>query len=146
LNALTKEEVKEMNRVIINNSYKKCVGSEKAALLEALPDFNWSSPSSTYIGHHSGRVNGSTLKKEIFFYERDKRAWELFTEPTHFRIYNDLGRNDPCGCGSEKKFKICCYDDYEEVKRIWQTISDKHLGLRISAHPTAEVEQSIFSF
>lgn len=146
MNTLTAEQVKEINRVIINNSYKKCVGNEKSALLEALPLFEWSSPSATYIGYNSGRVSGSTLKKEIFFYERDKRAWELFTEPTHHRNYNELGRNDICRCGSGKKFKVCCYDDYEEVKRIWRTISDKHLAERVSVHPTAQVEQSIFSF
>jgi hypothetical protein len=146
LNTLTAEEVKEINRVIINNSYKKCVGNEKSALLEALPHFEWSSPSATYIGYDSGRVSGSTLKKELFFYERDKRAWGLFTEPTHFRNYNELGRNDFCGCGSGKKFKFCCFDDYEEVKRMWRTIGDKYLAIRVSVHPKAQVEQSIFSF
>ncbi|MFD2614158.1 DUF4238 domain-containing protein [Paenibacillus gansuensis] len=146
LNLLTGEEVLDINKVIINNSYKKCVGREKNALIEALSYFEWSSPSSVYIGHHSGRVSGSTLKKEIFFYERDKKAWELFTDPMHFSQYNDLGRNDPCGCNSGKKFKLCCYVEYEEVKRIWRTIKDKNLALNVSVHPTAQVEQSIFSF
>lgn len=147
LNVLTQEEVREINKVIINNSYKKCVGREKVALLEALPHINWSSPSSVHLGHHSGRVSGSTLKKEIFFYESDKRAWELFTDPLHFATYNHLGRNDLCGCGKGKKFKNCCCDDYQEVKRIWQSIEDEHnLRRRVSVFPTAVLEQSIFSF
>jgi SEC-C motif len=123
------------------------VSREKSSLLEALPHFEWSSPSAVYVGYGSGRVSGSTLKKEIFFYEQDKRVWELFTtDPTHFRKYNELGRNDGCGCGSGKKFKSCCYEDFEEVKRIWRTISDKHLATKVGVHPEAQVEESIFSF
>lgn len=146
LNTLNAEEVNEINKIIINNSYKKCVSREKSSLLQALPHFEWSSPSAVYIGHGSGRVSGSTLKKEVFYYEQDKRVWELFTNPTHFGKYNELGRNDGCGCGSGKKFKNCCYEDYKEVKRIWHTISDKHLAIKVGVHPEAQVEESIFSF
>ncbi|MBI4549578.1 MAG: SEC-C domain-containing protein [Candidatus Omnitrophica bacterium] len=28
----------------------------------------------------------------------------------------DVGRNDPCPCGSGKKFKKCCYDKIERKK------------------------------
>jgi len=147
LSTLNPEEVSLINKIIINNSYKKCVSREKSPLLEALPHFEWSSPSAVYVGYGSGRVGGSTLKKEIFHYEQDKRVWELFTtDPTHFRKYNELGRNDGCGCGSGKKFKSCCYEDFEEVKRIWRTISDKHLATKVGVHPEAQVEESIFSF
>lgn len=146
MNTLTEEKVREINNIIINNSYKKCVGKEKSTLVEALHHFEWSSPSAIYVGHGSGRVSGSTLKKELFLYERDKMAWELFTDPTHFRKYHELGRNDVCGCSSGKKFKICCFDGYEEVKRIWRTIDDNHFASRVSVHPNAQVEQSIFSF
>ncbi|QQZ61172.1 DUF4238 domain-containing protein [Paenibacillus sonchi] len=146
INYLTDEQVLEINKVIINNSYKKCVGKEKATLQETLPYFEWRSPSAIYIGHNSGKVSGSTLKKEVFFYEKEKRAWELFTDPMHFRDFNNLGRNDYCGCGSNKKFKLCCFEYYVEVKRIWRTINDKNLVFKIGVHPRAQVEESIFSF
>ncbi|WP_436236361.1 hypothetical protein [Paenibacillus sp. LjRoot153] len=81
LNVLTLEEVREINKVIINNSYKKCVGREKVALLEALSYFNWSSPSSVHLGHHSGRVSGSTLKKEIFFMKVTKELGNFSPTP-----------------------------------------------------------------
>jgi len=28
------------------------------------------------------------------------------------------GRNEPCPCGSEKKFKKCCLDDYQASARL----------------------------
>ena len=30
---------------------------------------------------------------------------------THANIVGDIGRNDPCPCGSGRKFKRCCIDD-----------------------------------
>jgi hypothetical protein len=39
--------------------------------------------------------------------ERDLLPWGAFTPPTR-NPYRDVGRNDPCPCGSGKKFKKCC--------------------------------------
>jgi len=42
----------------------------------------------------------------------------------------DVGRNDPCPCGSGKKFKKCCYDKYQKKKDImrWLHPARKALG------------------
>ena len=29
-------------------------------------------------------------------------------DPTHIRVQGRTGRNEPCPCGSKKKFKKCC--------------------------------------
>lgn len=34
------------------------------------------------------------------------------------RGYTDIGRNDPCPCGSGKKFKKCCLSSYEESLEV----------------------------
>jgi len=34
---------------------------------------------------------------------------------------HDIGRNDPCPCGSGKKFKNCCYDKAKKKKWLSQT-------------------------
>ena len=43
-------------------------------------------------------------------YEADPRHVELMVKSLgleHCRQYGDAGRNDPCPCGSGKKFKTC---------------------------------------
>ncbi|KWX83444.1 hypothetical protein AMQ83_31325, partial [Paenibacillus riograndensis] len=91
-------------------------------------------------------TSGATLKKEIFFYERDKKVWKLFVDSMHVKQYGGLGRNDACGCGSGKKFKYCCFEIYEGVKRLWRSIEDQNLAVKIMPHPSVQVEESIFSF
>ena len=34
---------------------------------------------------------------------------------------HDIGRNDPCPCGSGKKFKNCCYDKAKKKKWLGET-------------------------
>lgn len=49
-------------------------------------------------------------------YEIQMRTWRKRDEPD----YRDLGRNNPCSCGSGKKFKKCCLSkegmEYEHYK------------------------------
>lgn len=40
-----------------------------------------------------------------------------YPEPdTYVRENPKIGRNDPCPCGSGRKYKRCCLDKKEEVK------------------------------
>ena len=43
-------------------------------------------------------------------YIQRKRQWELDEKQseTVTNPYRNVGRNDPCPCGSGKKFKVCC--------------------------------------
>jgi hypothetical protein len=146
LNILKENEVDDLNRIIINNSYLKCVGQNKEPLEKAISVFNFSSPASTYMGFSDGSIRGATLKKELFFHTSDERAWDMFVNPTFYVKYRDLRRNDPCGCNSGKKFKNCCSADFEIVKRILNALRDKHLFKKIKIHPDAQVEYSITEF
>ena len=47
-----------------------------------------------------------------------------------------LGRNDPCPCGSGKKFKKCCWEDYNapiviDAKKLLNKMPSKSLDALI---------------
>ena len=39
---------------------------------------------------------------------------------------NKIGRNDPCRCGSGKKYKKCCMPNDKEVTKVIREETDKH--------------------
>lgn len=126
INLLNEVQVGEVNRTIINNSYMKCIGRNEGSLVNAHKTFVFRSPSSTYAGFDSGAVMGATLKKEVFFYEKDQRTWDFFVMHK-FVDYRNVGRNELCKCGSGSKFKRCCWDYYNGAKRMMDDIvSDRH--------------------
>jgi hypothetical protein len=114
-------QLAEINEVIMNNSYVKCIGRTKVALENSLSKFEFISPSEIIGGSDLGAVMGATLKKEIFFYERDKRTWEVFTSAYMWASYRDLGDYANCICGREKKFKFCCKAHYIEANKVLKT-------------------------
>lgn len=120
VNALNQVQADEINDVIINNSYTKCISNNREALERALSKFEYLSPSTTIAGGN-GTHMGATLKKEVFLYERDKKAWELFTGNDWIN-FRDLGRNDKCACGSDKKLKRCCIEYIEICERMYADI------------------------
>ena len=49
--------------------------------------------------------------KMFFEYANDRYdflAWDIIRRRKGIPVPNDIGRNDPCFCGSGKKFKKCC--------------------------------------
>jgi hypothetical protein len=56
------------------------------------------------------RIEAERLRRES---ERGRVLWEPYEGPAinHFR---NVGRNDPCPCGSGKKFKKCCLNASSE--------------------------------
>lgn len=148
INLLSAEQVGEINNVIINNSYLKCISYNEKALLDALKSFEFSSPSGTYMGFNSGAVSGATLKKEIFFYNSDQELWEFFRR-YDWKKYDELKRNDICVCGSNKKFKNCCKDLYQGAERIMNDIEISQKKNDITsfvADPKVTVERPIGEF
>ena len=59
----------------------------------------------------SGYMPGVRIENEL---QRDKstRDFDNFYEPftPYIKTHPDIGRNDPCPCGSGKKYKKCCMD------------------------------------
>lgn len=118
VNTLNELQVSDINRIIINNSYRKCISYSKEALEDALEKYEYRSPSGIMSGSDNGPYFGATLKKEIFFYSRDEKAWELIRDLNKWDIYENIGRNEKCPCGSNEKYKKCCLEALETAKRI----------------------------
>lgn len=118
INTLDELQVSDINRIIINNAYLKCITHSKEALKKALGEFEYESPTEMIAGSDNGPHLGATLKKEIFFYYRDQKAWELMSFMNKWDIYDDISRNDKCPCGSKEKYKKCCLEALEIAKRI----------------------------
>lgn len=123
INELNTEQLNEVNKVIINNSYKKSVGCNKEPLELGLSEFEFRSPVTYLAGYKSGATTGSVVKKEIFFYRKDEEVMEFF-ESTDWLKFKSLERNDICRCGSGKKFKKCHMDIYLECKRMMDHIEN----------------------
>jgi hypothetical protein len=142
VNNLNQEQIDEINEVIINNSYLKCISYDRAAIERALPKFEYESPAMTMAGG-SGFTFGATLKKEVFLYPRDRQAWELFTG-YNLGQYINLKRNDKCACDSGKKYKKCCYEIGEICKRMYTDIGYKRENY--SVHEDAVTERPLAEF
>lgn len=144
INQLTESQVKEINKVIINNSYKKCIGYSKQSLTEALNDFRYKSSAMTVAAFESGAKTGATLKKEIFYYEKDERLWDFLTNLEFIKFHN-TSRNEQCPCGSGKKFKRCCQNNYDFTMKLISDMHSRHPSA-IRVHPSAVIEKPIGEF
>ena len=56
---------------------------------------------------------------------------------------NKLGRNDPCSCGSGKKYKKCCAD--ADAKKMREDLVDYNSPLLIDGTVCAECDSEMFS-
>ncbi|MBN1618313.1 SEC-C domain-containing protein [Candidatus Dojkabacteria bacterium] len=116
-----------INNVIINNSYKKAICSQKDYLESLLSEYQFESPSQIYIGHTSGDHSGFIKKKEVFFDSFDTAAYFLLNQPYLIEKLKETGRNDQCPCNSGKKYKKCHEPIFERVKVPYYYICNQHL-------------------
>ena len=144
INELNDSQVDQVNEVIINNSYKKCIGYSQNALNQVITKFKYHSPSQTFAGGTKFAA-GATLKKEIFFYPRDRVAWDMFSG-FQFSVYKGLKRNNPCPCGSGKKYKKCCIEPAQICLRMMKEIEMKLSPENYMVHEKAVIEQPISEF
>ncbi|MEH6983962.1 DUF4238 domain-containing protein [Priestia megaterium] len=146
VNILNGLQVKEINKVIINNTYRKCISYQENSIREALKEFELISPCIS-LGHYSsGLKTGATLKKEVFFYESDKKAWDFFVS-FEFVTYQNSKRNDVCPCKSGKKFKKCCLDKYNSSVKIIRKLDEVQTNwTTILVSPQATSERGIAEF
>jgi len=71
------------------------------------PCLNSMSPQSNYATDVLKLVSEHALS-DIAYVDRLKRHYKLFKEKLIDQKQNKAGRNDPCPCGSGKKYKKCC--------------------------------------
>ncbi len=57
-------------------------------------------------------MKGWNLEKTA--HTKDKLFFALMTYDEIMNIHKNIKRNDPCPCGSEKKFKRCHLDAFEK--------------------------------
>lgn len=104
INYVDGELLEKINRTIINNSYKKCVGMKSSICEDMQEKFTYNSPSTIFSMDFS-----FTKKKEVFWNEQDEIYWKTFQIHQIPEEFDDLGRNDICSCKSGKKYKKCHY-------------------------------------
>lgn len=116
INKLKKNELELMNQTIINNSYIKCIGTGEQNLKTILSKFKINSPTQLMGGSSSGPSFGFIKKKEVFFYDIEKQAYEIFIHPTNINEFLKAERNDLCPCNSGKKYKKCHEKIIDRIK------------------------------
>lgn len=108
INLLDEKRTFAVNRVVINNSYTKCVAAEELILKELSQYWKHQSPSQIFIGHTDKISSGFTKKKEIFYYVNDQRAYEdVLTNTIMLAKYMKSKGGQGCPCRSGRQFKNC---------------------------------------
>jgi hypothetical protein len=129
-----------VNKCIVNNSYNKCVGLHKANVESYMSIFKPNSPVGTIAAYNNGIYESHTLKKEVFFYEYDQRAYDFYTV-LEFTKYKGTLRNDKCPCGSDMKFKNCCLPPYQKSMEMYSDV--RRAGTIYNINPNYVIEKSI---
>lgn len=133
---LTAEEVNKIN-FIIKSRAKEAIAAGKESWLfpENMLSCNWAElryvllPPSDELYHFGGEMfvgyeDGSTHYQDAF--GRTSPPNEHLKKDT---IESKLGRNDKCGCGSNRKYKHCCKDLPEELRTSWTELSIRERNL-----------------
>ena len=74
----------------------------------ALTDEQWNERKNNY--REFGERMIGTYRLPVLAWTQDKPSTELASGTTMRRAVARVGRNDPCHCGSGKKYKRCCYE------------------------------------
>ncbi|MCT1577049.1 DUF4238 domain-containing protein [Oceanobacillus kimchii] len=128
MNVISSNTLNLINKCIINNCYNKCVSYNREVLEESLQEFKKHSPVGAILSYKSGLHESYILKKEVFFYENDEKAYNLFAN-LEFQKYENVKRNQVCPCDSGRKFKKCCLSAFENAEimknHIMKNVSHK---------------------
>jgi hypothetical protein len=108
INLLDEKRTFLVNRVIVNNSYTKCVAAEEKLLKGMSQYWKHQSPTQIFIGHSKKISSGFTKKKEIFYYVNDQDAYEdVLTNTVMLGKYINMKGGEKCPCKSGRQFKNC---------------------------------------
>ncbi len=123
--------VSEINNVIYQNSYVKCIAKKQTAF-DMLDKVKLYSPTKTIMTYSDGTVKDYITKREVFLYDKDRDMHKnsiQYMEDYVNKIKGKIGRNDKCVCGSGKKYKYCCMRKYQEVEKIIYGIDNQDKDL-----------------
>lgn len=81
----------------------------------------WSFGGETFVRYKDGSVDYQDA------YGRKTKSADFLNKDVK---ESDLGVNDPCGCGSGKKYKKCCKDKLKSKRTSWKVLSirERNLG------------------
>ncbi|MCP3671933.1 MAG: hypothetical protein GY814_16185 [Gammaproteobacteria bacterium] len=134
---LTADEVTRIN-YIIKSRAKDAIAAGKESWLypENRLNCDWTElrhvlmPPSDELYHFGGEMFASYEDGSTHYQDAFGR-----TTPQHEQLKKEideskLGRNDMCGCGSNRKYKHCCKDLPEELRTSWTELSirERNLG------------------
>lgn len=127
---LINDDVIAINLLLKSRAKKYIAASEEQWLYpEEHYNSGWSEiknillPPKRELHHFGGEIyvgykDGSTYHQDAF--------GRKYPENEHLKKENNkekIGRNDPCGCGSGKKFKKCCEGKSEKERPSWNVLS-----------------------
>lgn len=133
---LTAEEVVKINHIIKSRAKEAiAAGRESWLYPEKVVNCDWAElrhvlmPPPDELHHFGGEMyagfkDGSTYYQDAF--GRSKPQNEYLKKKTD---ESKLGRNDLCGCGSNRKYKNCCQDLPKELRTSWTELSIRERNL-----------------
>jgi len=142
VNFLSKDEVTLINTAIYNNSYNKVA-------LKNADDFSTvdkeriveKSPETCIMKFADGHTEAAGIKREVFLLKEHQESFDFFRNFS-FNKYVNLGRNDKCLCGSNKKFKKCCIEKYNIASEMFENLKKENQSVYVSS-PFAIVEVGV---
>jgi len=127
---LNREQVAAINIVLKSRARRYIAAAEEEWLYpEKLFSFKWHEfqnillPPKDELYHFGGEIyvgykDGSTYYQDAYGREHPENEYLKKDSPK-----KKIGRNDPCGCGSGKKFKKCCEGKPEKDRPSWNVLS-----------------------
>lgn len=124
INMLLEHDTEKINNIIYNNATEKvCTLKDKKYTFQNVNSYG---DESVYMVYSNLSSRGFKKKKEIFYSDEEQVLYKMFSD-LEWGKYTKLGRNEKCFCGSNKKFKKCCYDKVERCKLIMNNKKNESL-------------------
>ncbi len=128
INILNEKQTSKINNIIYNNATEKIVTSRNHT-------YNFSNINSfgdemCYMVYSDFKSKGYKKKKEIFYSDYEQSIYSTFQDLTWVN-YLHLGRNERCYCGSDKKYKKCCFNKVERCKTIMSNIKNHSINDKV---------------
>ena len=140
INMLSEQDTGKVNNIIYNNATEKvCTLKDKKYTFKNVNSYG---DESVYMVYSNLSSQGYKKKKEIFYSNEEQDLYKMFAD-LEWGKYTKLGRNEKCFCGSNKKFKKCCYDKVERCKLIMSNIKNKTISEKSLINTQVGLEEPI---
>lgn len=133
---LTADEVTKINYIIKSRAKDAIVAGKESWLFpENMLNCDWTElrhvlmPPTDELYHFGGEIFAGFEDGRTYYQDAFGRT---SPQNEHLKKATDeskLGRNDMCGCGSNRKYKHCCKDVLEELRTSWTDLSIRERNL-----------------